>query len=311
MNQENQMQAADTHGIADLHRFKHGAMAATFEIFIVHKDPVYARQAAQAAFIELDLIETNLSKFIENSDVSRINSLGKNRPLQIGLSAFECLQISLEMSKQTNGAFDITFGSSRRVCCAHQLLKGGHSPPYKLKESEHTIELLEDGIQLDLGAIGKGFAADKLAELLRQWDINTALVSAGQSTILPLGTPPDLPGWPLSLSDPADYRRILAKIHLADFAVSASGLLKGPHIINPRTRKPAKTKLAAWATAKTASAADALSTAFMIMPVDKIRSYCQTNQDTSALLVLSGRKKEPLHFGSWENTVFYYAEKKR
>ncbi len=66
-------------------------MAATFEIFIVHRDAVYAEQAAWAAFEELDRIEDNLSRFIENSDVSRINSLAANQPLQLGLTAFECL----------------------------------------------------------------------------------------------------------------------------------------------------------------------------------------------------------------------------
>lgn len=287
----------DLCGIANLRRFRHGAMAATFDVFIIHTDALYAEQAAQAAFAELDRIEANLSRFIENSDVSRINSLGKGRPLQIGLSTFECLQISVEMSKQTNGAFDITFGSSH---------KGGpDTSGLKLNESEHTVELLEDGIQLDLGAIGKGYAADKIRQVLLNWSIDAALISAGQSTILPIGTPAGMPGWPVSLSDPADYRRGLTKIHLADFAVSASGLLKCPHIIDQHSGKPAKGKLAAWATAKTAAAADALSTAFMVMPVDEVRAFCKANRDTSALLIPSGRKKELSRFGRWDKTVFY------
>ena len=283
----------DLCGIANLRRFRHGAMAATFDVFIIHTDALYAEQAAQAAFNVTDHIETDLSKFVENSDVSRINSLGKGRPLQIGLSTFECLQICLEMSKQTNGAFDITYGSSRK---GYNLLK--------LDESEHTVELLDDCLQIDLGAIGKGYAADKMAQLLGDWGIDTALISAGQSTILPIGTPPNLPGWPLSLSDPTD-NRVLAKIHLKDLALSASGIQKGPHIINPRSGKPVKGKIAAWATAKTAASADALSTSFMVMPVDKVRAFCKANRDTSALLVLSGRKKELLRFGRWKNTVFY------
>ncbi len=291
----------DLCGIADLHRFRHAACAATFDVFIVHKDAVYAAQAAQAAFDELAHIEANLSRFIENSDVSRINSLGKGHHLQIGLSTFECLQLSIEMSKQTDGAFDITFGSP---------LKGSNL--LNLNESEHTIELLADGIQVDLGAIGKGYAADKMGQVLCDWSIDTALISAGQSTILPIGTPDNLAGWPLSLSDPTD-NRVLAKIHLKGLSISASGLQKGPHIINPRSRRPAKGKLAAWATAKTAStrrltaaSADALSTAFMIMPVDKIRDFCKASPDTSALLIPSGGKKELLRFGNWENIIFYY-----
>ncbi|MFH1370161.1 MAG: FAD:protein FMN transferase [Planctomycetota bacterium] len=290
----------DLCGIANLRRFRHAAMAATFDIFIVHKDALYAEQAAQDAFNELDHIENNLSRFIENSDVSRINSLGPNCPLQLGPAAFECLQKSIGMYQKTNGAFDVTFDSSHK---GSNLLK--------LNESEHTVELLADGVRIDLGAIGKGYAADKMGQILGDWGIDTALISAGQSTILPVGVPQGLKGWPLTLSDPTDYNRVLAKIHLKGLSLSASGLQKGPHIINPRSGKPAKGKLAAWATTKTAStgrltaaAADALSTAFMVMPIGEIRAFCKANPDTSAFLILPPAKKgsvsRVLQFGSWK-----------
>jgi thiamine biosynthesis lipoprotein len=285
MNSRNQMPDADTQNIENLHRFKHCAMAATFEVFIVHQDAVYARQAAQAVFDELGRIEKNLSRFIENSDVSRINSLIKGRPLQIGLLAFECLQTSIEMCKQTNGAFDITFASTHR---------GGNL--LKLDEDTHTIELLNNGIQIDLGAIGKGYAADKMGQLLAEWGIDTAMISAGQSTILPIDIPSGLPGWPVTLSNPID-NKILKKLYLTNKALSASGLQKGSHITNPLTGKPVKSKLACWATAETAAVADALSTAFMIMPIDEIRTYCEMHSDTSALIMKSGKKRELIRLG--------------
>jgi thiamine biosynthesis lipoprotein len=297
-------------GISGLRRFGHEAMAASFEVFVIHEDSLYAEQAAYAAFEGLDRIETDLSRFIENSDVSRINSLGKGRPLQIGLSTFECLQIGLEMFKQTNGAFDVTFGSLQkgRVCYAHQSsLKGGHSPPYELKldESKHTVELLDDGIKIDLGGIGKGYAADKMGQLLGEWGIDTALISAGQSTVLPIGAPAGLPGWPVSISDPADYSRVLAKVHLVGRALSASGIHKRSHIINPRSGKPATGKLAAWATAKTAAVADALSTTFMVMAVDEVRAFCEADANTSAIIIPKGKKRDLLRFGRWESAEFY------
>jgi thiamine biosynthesis lipoprotein len=272
----------DTQNIANLHRFGRGAMAGTFEIFIVHRDAIYARQVAQAAFDEIGRIENNLSRFIENSDVSRINSLSKGRPLQIGLSAFECLQVSIEMYKQTNGAFDITLGNNS----------------VKLDEINHTIELLKDGIQIDLGAIGKGYAADKMRKLLEEWGIDTAMISAGQSTILPIGIPPGLPGWPVTLSNPVD-NKILKKLYLADKAISASGFQKGLHITNPRTGRPAKGKQACWATAKTAAVADALSTAFMVMTIDEIRKFCRKHTETSALIIKPGPKRGLIRLGRW------------
>jgi thiamine biosynthesis lipoprotein len=160
----------------------------------------------------------------------------------------------------------------------------------KLNEDDHTIELKADGIRIDLGAIGKGYAADKMGQVLGEWGIKAALISAGQSSILPIGVPEGLPGWPLTLSDPSDYSQVLEKIHLLGLSMSASGLRKGPHIINPRSGKSAKRKLGAWATAKTAAEADALSTAFMVMPVNKVKTYCAAH-DTFAYIVLPAKKK--------------------
>lgn len=287
------MPATDIQNIENIHRFSHGAMAATFDVFIVHPDAVYARQAAQAAFAELDRIENNLSRFIENSDVSRINSLGKGRPLQIGLFTFECFQIAVEIFKQTDGAFDITFASKHR---------GGDC--LKLDEENHAIELLDDGVKIDLGSVGKGYAADKMGQLLSEWDINIAMISAGQSTILSIGVPHGLAGWPVTISNPND-NRIMKRLCLAGRALSASGLQKGPHIINPHSGRPARGKMACWATAKTAAVADALSTAFMVMSLDEIQDYCQNHAETSYVVVptsakcKSGGKMELITFGRW------------
>jgi FAD:protein FMN transferase len=311
----------DLCGIANLRNFRHNAMAATFEIFVIHRDAVYAEQAAWAAFEELDRIEGNLSRFIDNSDVSRINSLAAGQPLQVGLSAFECLQRSVEMSMQTKGAFDITIGplydcwlnedrtprkpSKKNLDAA---LKKTGNKFIVLNESEHTVTLRTSDVHIDFGAVGKGYAADKIAQLLSEWGIKVALISAGQSTVLPIGVPDGLAGWPISLSDPADYSRLIAKINLSGRAISASGLRKGQHIINPRSGEPV-TRPGAWSMAKTATEADALSTAFMVMPVNAVCSFCEKHRDTSALLVLSGKSKKTggrmLRFGRWGEAKFY------
>ena len=311
----------DRCAITNLRSFKHNAMAATFEIFIVHRDAVYAEQAAWAAFEELDRIEGNLSRFIENSDVSRVNSLAAAQPLQLGPTAFECLQTSVEMSAQTKGAFDITIGplydcwldkdrtprkpSKKNLEAA---LKKTGNKFLVLNESDHTVALRTDGIRIDFGAVGKGYAADKIAQLLGEWGIKVALISAGQSTILPISIPAGMLGWPLTLSDPADYSRLIAKILLSGRAISASGLRKGQHIINPRSGKPV-TRPGAWSMAKTAAEADALSTAFMVMSINAVRSFFEKHRDTSALLVLSGKNKKTgsriLRLGQWGKAKFY------
>jgi thiamine biosynthesis lipoprotein len=134
--------------------------------------------------------------------------------------------------------------------------------------------------------------------MLGEWGIDTVMISAGQSTILPIGIPAGLTGWPVTLSNPVD-NKIMTKLFLTGRALSASGLQKGLHIINPRNGKPAKRKLACWATAQTAAVADALSTAFMVMSLDEIRTYCKTHAETSSLIIKSNKKRDFVRLGRW------------
>ena len=309
---------SDCASIPGMKRFSHEAMATTFEIIVVHEDAHYARQAAAAAFEEVDRLEGELSRFIENSDISRINTLPANQPLLLGLDAFECLKIGVRMYTETNGAFDITIGSllkcwrdeegNPRMPSGKELdfarLHTG-SNLLQLDEREHTIRLSASPVEIDLGGIGKGYAVDRVAELLREWSIETVLISGGYSSVLALEAPPGTRGWPLTLSDPADRRRLLARPHLRTGALGGSGVLKGGHIISPRTGRPVEGKRAAWSAAPDAATADALSTAFMIMDLDEIRQYCRLHPDRRAMVILQEQdektqKDRILHFGPWQ-----------
>ena len=322
--------------ISDARHSSHEAMATTFGIFILHDDARYAKQAAWAAFDELDRLEAELSRFIENSDISRINNLAANQPLQIGLSAFECLQLSAKIYDETDGAFDITIGSlmncwlnedkTIRTPSKEQLNKarrrtGTHL--FKLDETEHTVELLTDELQIDLGGIGKGYAVDKMAGLLDDWGIDAALIHSGCSSVLAigtprpsegLGTPPGAKGWPVTLSSPAGSkqtlyqkrcRETLAYLYLRDRAVSGSGLQKGWHIIDPRTIQLVEGKSAAWACASDAATADALSTAFMVMSPEQVKQYCASHSDVLAMIITGehsaeAQKEKVLRYGHWK-----------
>jgi thiamine biosynthesis lipoprotein len=319
---------SDCHSIAGMKRFSHEAMATTFEVIVVHEDARYARQAAAAAFDEVDRLEADLSRFIESSDISRINNLPANQPLLIGLAAFECLQISARMYAETDGAFDITVGSlldcwrnedgTPRTPSQEELnlaRRRTGTGLLKLDEVEHTVELLAGPLQIDLGGIGKGYAVDRMAELLHEWSIETALISGGYSSVLALDAPAGIRGWPVTLSDPprrfasqtrnSGGKRILARPYLKRRAVSGSGLQKGRHIIDPRTARPVKGKRAAWACAPDAATADALSTAFMVMAPDEIKKYCLRHPDVLAMIILEdggkdAQKDKILRFGPWE-----------
>ena len=304
--------------IPGMKRFSHEAMATTFEVIVVHDDEKYARQAAAAAFEEVNRLEGELSRFIENSDVSRINNLPANQPLILGLDAFECLQLSRRIYAETDGAFDVTIGpllscwrnvdGSPRVPSREELDNARRCTGtnlLRLDEEEHTIELLAAPVQVDLGGIGKGYAVDRMAELLREWSIDAALISGGYSSVLALDGPPETNGWPLTLSNPGNRKEILARPNLQNRALGSSGIQKGRHIIDPRTMQPVKNRYAAWSSAPDAATADALSTAFMVMTLDEIRQYCSRHSEIMAMIMLQesarGTQKEKvLHFGPWK-----------
>jgi thiamine biosynthesis lipoprotein len=304
--------------ISDIHRFSHDAMATVFEIFIIHDDARYAAQAAWAAFDKLDNIEQSLSRFIENSDISQINSLSAHKSLQLGPDAFQCLHLATEIYHQTDGAFDVTIGplldcwltedKILRTPSKNQLTLARRHTGMNLVELDEaglTVQLSAGPVLLDLGGIGKGYAVDQMGYLLRDWSIDTALIHSGHSSVLALDAPPQRKGWPVTLTDPRYPKQTLAHPCLRNCSLSGSGLQKGPHIIDPRTAQPVEAKLAAWASTLSAATADALSTAFMVMSCPQTEKYCRRHSDTLAMLVLQDKtaktqKDKILQFGPWK-----------
>jgi thiamine biosynthesis lipoprotein len=296
-------------------------MAATFETIIQHEDPVYARQASQAAFDLLDHLEGDLSRYVETSDISRINNLAAGTPLQISLDTFACLKVSEQMYAQTSGTFDITAGFL--VDCWRDEYKRPRTPSaeerafarthtgmnlLRLDESRYTVELAVSPVRVDLGAIGKGFGVDRIGQSLREWGIDRALINGGYSSALALDAPAGLAGWPVTFSDPMNRRRVLARLSLERAGISGSGVEKGSHIIDPRSGQPVQNSVAAWSVAETGAAADALSTAFMVMTADEVREYCRLHGKARALLVqpegTAGERIVPV--GDWPKTELVY-----
>lgn len=300
----------------NLQRFAHKAMATIYEIFIITEDAGYAQQAAYAAFAELDRLEQELSRFLPNSDITRINHLAAQQPLGLGLDAFECLKLAKRISEETNGAFDVTVGAllqcwlnpdkTLRSPSAEELAAARRHigmALLDLDETQHTVTLQASPLHVDLGAVGKGYAVDVITNLLREWDIEVALIHGGRSSVFALGTPPGKSGWPLTLSHPQRPGEIINHLMLCNQAISGSGLQKGQHIINPRTGEPLSGKRATWVITPDAATSDAVSTAFMIMAPEEIAVYCEQHRDVCALLITQDentRNEKVLRFGGWE-----------
>ena len=295
----------ETGPVRGAHRFSHAAMATVFEVHCVHGDERYAGQAAQAAFEVVDRLEQDLSRFVANSDVSRINSLAAGEATRVSPSTMECLEIARRLYDLTGRAFDIAIGSGLEAL--------------DLDPDGFAVGARADGVRLDVGGIGKGYAVDRMAELLEEWEVPHALVHGGFSSVLALEAPPDGEGWPLTLSAPGPgAQEAFARLSARQVAFSASGTQKGAHILDPRTGRTVQDR-AAWAilprraeseagdgwpdaARSPAAIAEGLSTAFMILPVEEVAALCRGVPGLEAWLL-----REPTEEGGRVPTLVHVA----
>jgi thiamine biosynthesis lipoprotein len=306
-------------------RFAHEAMTTTFELMLVEADAAYARQASLAFFAEIDRLEKILSRFDPCSEISQINRLRPGESVAVGRDAFDCLLAARQACEATGGRFDPTVGPLLRYWKQEHARPGSHAegaferalaavgmdrilfaidgedatpgaPETPGAPHRYLIGLRPEagpdapGVEIDLGAIGKGYALDKAWELLADWKIELALLSSGGSTVLAVGEGPDpdspAGGWRLGVgglwAKPGDVQ----SVRLRNFAMSGSGTeVKGEHILDPRTGKPGRKALQAWSLGPSATLSDALSTALIMMTPEEIEAYCQAHPVDSAYVV--------------------------
>lgn len=266
-------------------------MNTVFEVHVASADARYAAEAAHAAFALVDRLEGELSRFRPNSDISRVNHLTAGEGTRVGEAALECLVIARHLYDLTGGAFDVAIGTGL--------------PALEIDAESYEVRATTGAVRVDLGGIGKGYAIDLVAELLEEWGLERAFVHGGFSSALALEPPEGSDGWPLTLSDPREPSRVFRRLSMRQAALSASGVRKGEHIRDPRSGDPARGRLAAWATlprpatpaTPTADAgprlaagavADALTTAFMLLPVEEIGALCQDSPGLEAWILADG-----------------------
>ena len=249
----------------EIHQFNHAAMATHFQVRICCDERTYAAQAAQAAFDLVDSLESCLSRFRRNSDITRAGDLAIGERMRLSEPAFACLQIAERMERATHGAF----------CATPAAMKNQLSlPQWSLLPGEQSILCLSGQLQFDLGAIGKGFALDRMAELLCQWDCPSYLLIAGGSSVLAGDPPAETPGWSCGLGEDHASQRFL----LTHASLSGSGVgVQGSHILDPRNGLPAPRQSRAWALADTAAESDALSTACMVLSEPELEEVLAQN----------------------------------
>ena len=258
-------------------------MATQFQVRIAGEEKTYAAQTAQAAFALVDELESRLSRFRANSEISQIAQLAPGEKLRLSEPVFTCLEIARRMELVTRGAFSAT---------AAALKTQAAMPLWSLAPKDFSIRCDRGKLELDLGAIGKGFALDRMAEVLREWDCPAFLLVAGGSSILAGDAPAGTAGWSCGLGDDNSPQRYWLK----NCSLSGSGLtVKGQHILDPRTGRTGHRRFRAWALADTAAESDALSTAAMVLSEMEITGVVADNPGW--LFFLPG-EKEPRLFGA-------------
>ena len=303
------------------------AMACEFEVrFPAEQYP----QGTESALESLDLVEAleeQISYFRPTSELSRVNLLAAQQPVELAPPLFDLLSLAMTLYEETGGAYDVTsaplweaWGFARRsgeIPSPAQLAEaqsrvGGHL--VELDPVRRTVRFRKPGVRINLGSIGKGYALDLCAERLVALGLADFLLHGGQSSVLGRGRrtvgqaflpaqgrqeclPHPSKPWEIGIRHPRQPGRRLGVVRLHNRALGTSGGQfqsfrhrgrRYGHILDPRSGWPAEGVLSTTVVAPTAALADALSTAFYVMGPDRSLDYCRTHPGIGAVLICAG-----------------------
>jgi thiamine biosynthesis lipoprotein len=299
-------------------RVSRPAMACQFEV-ILPETGAPSLGSARDALASLDEIEARLSVFRETSEISRINRSASQRDVECDADLMAFLVFCQELSIATDGAFDITstplsrcWGFLRREgrlpsnAELETALAGVGASKLHLDRANRTARFRTPGLELNLGAVGKGYALDLLAAKLRDAGVSEALLCAGKSSVLAVDGE-----WAVDVRSPQIPDRPLAHLTMRRGALGTSGageqfvIVDGRrygHIIDPRTGWPAVGVLSASVVAPEAARADALATAFFVGGIELARRYCAEHPDVIAIITPDDAMRRPQVFGHSDGT---------
>ena len=287
------------------------AMATRFELVLHGDDPIALRAAGEEALDEIDRLENQLSLYRPGSEIAQLNARAARESVRVTPTLFALLHHAQQLHAETEGAFDITIAPLVRcwdfmggtgkmptpaeVVEAHARIGMQH---VQLDAPNCAVRFAREGVMLDLGAIGKGYAVGQAVEFLRETEITSALVHGGTSTVYAIGYPPDRESWKVAIETPPGVTVAPdlwpGALSLRDEAMSVSAVWgkffeadgrRLGHVIDPRTGQPVNRALLSVVVLPSATETDALSTALLVLGTEGHDSISGLRPGMKTLLV--------------------------
>ncbi len=288
-------------------------------IVAIAKDSGTADECIKAAMRAIHRVDDLMSDYKSDSEISRVNQNASSEPVQVGEDTYEVIKRSVEFSRLTGGAFDVTVGPLMVLFHTAQKQSTAPTPEQiaeakskvgfeklELDDANRTVHFTVEGMRLDLGGIAKGYAIDKAVEAAKLSGAVGGMVDIG-GDIMCFGTPPeDRDSWVIGVQDPnsvlegAEGSGLLMTLKVADLSVATSGdyqqfiIIEGKrhsHIMNRSTGGSAEGLSSVTIIAGNATDADALATAVSVMGAEKGLALIEKLSGTEAILITS----EPKH----------------
>jgi thiamine biosynthesis lipoprotein len=284
------------------------AMNTRFELVLWGRDEAYLTAIGEEALREIEALNQQLSFYRDDSDIRELNVCAAHRAVAVEPRLFRLLERAKSLNAVTSGAFDITVGpllqawgftgeggripsdeelAAARERCGMQLVE--------LDPEAQTVRYLCEGVLIDLGAFGKGYAIERACHLLREAEVGGALLHGGTSTVQALGSQPDGQPWRIAVQHPTEPEQHLATVELHDQALSVSaghgktftqdGREYG-HVLDPRTGEPVEGALLAAVRTASAADSDALSTALLVLGEAGLDAISAYDLGAAALVVI-------------------------
>ncbi len=264
-------------------------MGTAFEITVVAADQDQAKMYIDLGVEEMTRIEKLISSWDPTSTTSEINRQAGVKPVSVEKELFDLIERSLQLSRVTDGAFDISYASMDRiwkfdgsmtVMPTKELIEASVAQvgyqKIQLDRHSQTVLLTEKGMKIGFGAIGKGYAADRARQLLMEHGVTAGIINAS-GDIASWGKQPDGQEWKVAITNPMDKSKSCGMLPISGGAVVTSGnyekfvVLEGrryAHIIDPRTGYPSAGILSVTVFAPKAELADALATSIFVMGIE-------------------------------------------